>query len=105
AAVRVVDEARFAHRAIRREERRNLLGAAGRSVERGQTDLWVGRLDLTEGRVGAAATHIGLGMALRAAVAVERRAQALALLDLARYRVDLREHVARGREERFFIST
>src|SRR5262249_14898712 len=75
ATVCVLDEARLPDRAIRSDERGDLLSAAGSPVERGQTNLRVGLENVAQSRMGARTTYIWLGMALGTAVAVERRPQ------------------------------
>ena len=84
-----VREARFAHRAVDRNERRHLVG---RALIGG-----VGHLRI-DGRAGAA--HGRLGVALRAALRVESRSQTVArVLDGAGDRIDLQKVRLPGAEE------
>src|SRR5207249_2464230 len=101
-AVGVAHEARLAHRTVGGDERRYGLYAAGDPIERGQRHLWIGRAYLSQRRMRARPADVGLRVTAGTAVGVERGAEAAALFDLARDRVDLAEDFARGGEERLF---
>jgi hypothetical protein len=95
------DEASFSDRAVHGNKGRNGIGG---SIQCGQCDLWIGDRILRALESGTAASRGRLCVALRAAVAVERRPQSRPGLacESTRHGIHLHESLHRFREHGLF---